>query len=35
MPVGSNADRIGWSTRHESLADFIRGSARDETWRTV
>ena len=22
MPVGSNADRIGWSTRKESLADF-------------
>jgi hypothetical protein len=22
MPVGGNPNRIGWSTRHESLADF-------------
>jgi hypothetical protein len=22
MPVGGNPNRVGWSTRHESLADF-------------
>ena len=22
MPIGGNPNRVGWSTRHESLADF-------------